>query len=343
MEDVRAVFAWPYKAIVKMFDVSYSTVMRWKNRLKRSEPVIKKRGPKKVKPLDIEGLEKKILNLNHNKKRTQGVGALYAKCKDGVSRRDFNALVEEARKEANQIKIENMRRIEWKAPGLVWAMDDTEYGKDPDGRKLFINNTQDLASRYKFKPKAGKFARGSELAKHLDNLFNRQGAPLFMKRDNGKNLNHKDVNVVLSKHGVIPINSPKYYPPYNGAIEKSQAEVKEGIGSLLGDESGIPREHFKAYVESAVHERNHVPRRSLKGKNSCEYFFGEKNKMKFNKRKRREIFEWIKKLSCGIMEKLKSHSKKNVQLAWRIAAETWLLKNGFINVSFGERVSPTFL
>jgi hypothetical protein len=62
------------------------------------------------------------------------------------------------------------------------------------------------------------------------------GTPLFCKRDNGGNLNHHAVNDVLEEANVIPINSPPYTAPYNGAIEHIQVEFKDylrrwGVGS----------------------------------------------------------------------------------------------------------------
>jgi hypothetical protein len=34
---------------------------------------------------------------------------------------------------------------------------------------------------------------------------------------------------VISENSVIPINSPTYYPPYNGAIEHEQLLVKREL------------------------------------------------------------------------------------------------------------------
>jgi len=40
-------------------------------------------------------------------------------------------------------------------------------------------------------------------------------------------MNHRAINDVLSESFVLPLNSPEYYAPYNGAIEESQREVKK--------------------------------------------------------------------------------------------------------------------
>lgn len=329
--------------ILKLGHVPYSTFMRWKRRFEREEPVIRKRGPKKVAPLELEALEAKIRTLSHRKKRTRDTGALYETFKDGISRRDFLEMVKIAREEAKREAALEQRRIEWKQPGQVWAMDDTRYGRDEKGKKLYIHNLQDLSSRYKLGPLAGEFAHGPEVASNLKKHFDQYGPPLFLKRDNGGNLNHAEVEKVLSEYMVIPLNSPTYYPPYNGAIEKAQQEVKEKIKEKGAHLDVVPKEHFKPCTESACHDLNHIHRRCLKGRTSCQVFFEKKGGARYTKRKRRAIFEWIKERSCAIMEKLGDWSTKAFQLAWRIAAETWLRNNGFISVTYRGRVLPSFL
>jgi hypothetical protein len=65
-----------------------------------------------------------------------------------------------------------------------------------------------------------------QVVSDLTVLFQRYGAPLFLKRDNGSNLVNAPVDEVLAQHGVIPLTSPPYYPRYNGAIEYAQRELK---------------------------------------------------------------------------------------------------------------------
>jgi hypothetical protein len=87
----------------------------------------------------------------------------------------------------------------------------------------------DLASRYRFAPLFALALLGGEIAGHLHQLFHRHGAPLFLKRDNGSNLNCSEVNDVLVAHGVIPLNSPAYYPRYNGAMENSIGQFNKAV------------------------------------------------------------------------------------------------------------------
>ena len=92
---------------------------------------------------------------------------------------------------------------------------------------------QDVTSKYKFEPLVRKGSiTGGEIAQHLKRLFEQFGAPLFLKRDNGSNLNSKEVADLLKEFKVIPLNSPTYYPQYNGAIEHAQGEAKRELYRL---------------------------------------------------------------------------------------------------------------
>ena len=101
----------------------------------------------------------------------------------------------------------NLRRIDWLMPGVVWAMDVTEYDLGMAG-KIHLHNTQDLGSRYKFPPLSGECPVGEEIAGYLSEKFCRFGPPLFLKRDNGGNLNHGAVNGVLVGVLCVAVEQP---------------------------------------------------------------------------------------------------------------------------------------
>src|SRR5208337_4645521 len=107
---------------------------------------------------------------------------------DGAARHDLNAL-----------HRQNLRRIHWNVPNVAWSMDSCEYGqRDKAGAKMYLNQMQDLASRYKFNPMTGDVPCGEEISGYLTATFNHFGAPLLLKRDNGGNLNHSAVNDTLA-------------------------------------------------------------------------------------------------------------------------------------------------
>ena len=223
--------------------------------------------------------------------------------------------------------------------GVVWAMDFTEYDLGMAG-KIYLHNTQDLGSRYKFLPMAGEYPVGEEVAGYLSEKFDRYGAPLVLKRDNGGNMNHRAVNEVLSESFVLPLNSPEYYAPYNGAIEESQREVKRCLREKLVP--GLPdcRGSFAAYAEAAVHDLNHRIRPCLNGKTSCQVFFESGNKPVFTKRERRGIYDMVMERVERILSTMNQSGQAVRESAWRIAVESWLQIQGIIKVHINQKCHP---
>jgi hypothetical protein len=214
---------------------------------KNDSPLVRQPGPSKVKPPDYSKLEQDIMQLSHGQHRTQGTSGLYARYSCGMSRRELQKIVAMARHDLNTLHRQNLRRIHWNVPNVAWSMDPCEYGqRDETGAWVSLNQMQDLASRYKFTPMAGDVPCGEEISGYLAATFNSFGAPLFLKRDNGGNLNHSAVNDVLADYFVMPVNSPVHYPPYNGTIEEAQAELKNGLASKLSYKPCCPREHLEA-------------------------------------------------------------------------------------------------
>jgi hypothetical protein len=106
-------------------------------------------------------------------------------------------------------------------------------------------------------------------------------------------MNHAAVNLFPEEFFVLPLNSPEYYAPHNGAIKDSQREVKRCLRNKLA--LGLPdcSQHLAAYVKATVNDLNHRHRPCLNGRTSCQLFFESANKPAFNKRQRREIYDSI--------------------------------------------------
>jgi hypothetical protein len=217
-------------------------------------------------------------------------------------------------------------------------MDPSEYDqRDATGDKTHINQMQDLASRYKFNPMTGEELCGEEISGYLTATFSSFGPPLFLKRDNGGNLNHSAVNDVLAEHFVLPLNSPVHYPPYNGAIEEAQTELKNGLAAKLSHRPCCPKEHLEVYASAVEHDLNHRPRPCLKGRNACQVYFS--GRRTFSKWERRDAYVWIRNLQNDILGSEGVQS----QAAWRIAVEAWLNMKGFITITINGKVLPNYL
>ena len=327
----------PYREICSAVRLPYPSFIRWRTRRRKDAPLVRQPGPPKVKPPDFTRLTQDIAQLSHGQDRSQGTGALYERYASSVSRRELQRMVEATRHDQNTAHRQNLRRISWNVPNVAWSMDPCEYRQHDAGAKVYLNQMQDLAARYKFTPMTGEVPCGEEIAGYLATTFNRFGAPLFLKRDNGGNLNHAAVNNVLADYFVLPVNSPVHYPPYNGAIEEAQTELKNGLAAKLSYRPQCPREHFEAYAGVVEHDLNHQPRPCLNGSNACQVYFA--GRRTFTKWERRDAYAWITNVQNDI---LCSDDGVRSQSAWRIAVEAWLRKKGFITVSINGKVLPNF-
>jgi len=335
MESIKATHHIPVYTLADQMSLSYDSLMRWKRRIRKGQDPVNTPGPRKVEPLDLKGLEADIKQLKHVRKRTHATGALYKNYRAQVSRRQLNAMVTEARKEYHRQEADRMQRIEWHHSNLAWAID----GSEPDtALNLLVYRVQDLASQYKFPPVAGSdLPCGEEVSGHLERLFRVFAVPLFLKRDNEGILNHHAVNETLEQHLVIPLNSPAYYAPYNGAIEHTQGKLNRYLKDWSW-KAGSP-DGRTLLTELSCHDHNHLPRRSLRGQNSCSAYF-DGPRVFFDKRKRKEVFLWIKQVACDMLEKLGDDGM--FMTAWRIAARTWLHQNHYITIVRNGKVLPYY-
>jgi hypothetical protein len=329
----------PYGMICKMLQLPLASFNRWRCRIRGNVVLINRPGPKKVQPFDPSVLDTEIQLLDHGVKRSAGTTDLYRRYCLSVSRRELGWMVERVRQDLEADRRKQMRRIEWLTPGVVWAMDFTEYDLGM-ARKIYLHNTQDLGSRYKFLPMAGGYPVGEEVAGYLSEKFDRYGAPLVLKRDNEGNMNHSAINDVLAESFVLPLNNPGYYAPYNGAIEESQREVKGSLREKLVLGSSDCRDHIAAYAEAAVNDLNHRIRPCLNGKTSCQAFFESGNRPAFTKRKRREIYDWVMERVERILSAMRQSGQAVRESAWRIAMESWLRSKGYIKVHINQKCHP---
>jgi len=291
IEEIKGRTGMSYAIVCRAMRIPLATVGRWRWRRKENHPLLNRPGPKKVEPFDPSTLEAEIRLLDHGAKRSGGATKLYGRYQDSISRRDLFRMVGQVRQEVAADHRKNLRRIDWLVPGVVWGTEVTEYDLGMAG-KIHLQNTQDLGSRYKFPPLSGECPVGEEVAGYLSEKFCRFGPPLFWKRDNGGNLNHGSVNGVLSEFFVLPLNSPAYYAPYNGAIEESQRELKACLREKLIPDLPHSENHSPAvYAEVAAHDLNHRLRPCLRGKTSCQVFFSWGERPAFSKLERREIYD----------------------------------------------------
>ena len=331
LEDVKVRCGISQRRATGIMGVARSSHSRWKWRAKHNTALVNKPGPRKMVPADIEAITRDISALQHGKHRTLGTAALYRRYSSCISRRELQGLVLDERLRRVAERREGYDELHWKGGGIVWAMDDTKYAQsDTLGRDLWIHHVRDIGARYSLQPMAGtEHAHGVEVAANLHALCHRYDAPLFIKRDNGGNLNTPDVDEVLAQFCIIPFNSPVCLPTYNGAIERSQGTLKTELASQLATAGQWNADCAEPFVRVAAHAINHMPLPSLNG--SCACHFRATNMHTYSKKERKDIYDWITDARISILEE--EQNKVTVQTAQRWAVTAWLLKNGLISIN----------
>ncbi len=140
---------------------------------------------------------------------------------------------------------------------------------------------------------------------------------------------------------VIPLNSPEYYAPYDGAIEESQRELKACLREkLILDFPYAENRPPTAYAEIAVHDLNHRLQPFLRGKTSCQALFSLPDKPVVLKLERREIYDMVRKRVDRILTSMSQFGRSACEAAWRIAVEFWFQPRGFIKVHIPQKCHP---
>ena len=342
-ERLKAERQVPYKAISAGLKTSYASLLRWRRRRRLGQPLVRKPGPSKVEPLDAAAFDRAVRGLSFGRARTGGMGELYERFRDSLSRRDQQLYVRDGRKELRGLQQDLERRVAWLWPGAVWSADDTKEPLLPQARGM-VDLLYDLGGRYNVGVLGEEtIANGEAIAACMEKAFATYGAPLVFKRDKGSNLNHWRVNETLARWWVIPLNSPTAYPPYNGSIEREQALLKRELQARVGSAVLTPLEYRQA-CELAAQGLNHRRRRILGGRTPCAAMQSGLRQVRerYDRRKRKEVFDQITEMAIDITRRLGDDRNMVHEIAWRYAVETWMIQNSLIRVSGPKEVSPHY-
>jgi hypothetical protein len=321
-------------------ELPYASFQRWRRRQAQGLPVLRPPGPPKVGPLPLDQLQEELEALVHRPKRTRGTGDAQERLKSVISRRAFQDVVRSQRRQHLRQQRQKLQRIQWHAPNVAWAMDATEIYRDPHGGKLIDVVVQDLGSGFRFDPFMGLVITGHETTRYLKKLFAQHGPPLFLKRDNGGIFNTPEVNQLLARLGVIPLNSPVKYPRYNGAIEKGIGELKHHAVKLVPSVTRLRPEEVRPLFRFIVTKCNFAPRRS-KGYQTAAKIYTDGPKPKWDRRERQKIFAWIGARAKRMLSAMENPNHRDLRRAWRRSAESWLRCQGLISVSIQQQpVTP---
>ena len=299
-----------------------ATVWRWRARAQAGQPLLGKPGPKPAVPCDAAAVRSRIAELDHGRQRTAGTAALHAEFAGVISRRRFQELVAEERRH----QFDELRRIQWHVPGSVWAIDTTEHG--PQRSKITV--LRDLAAKYQIPvPLVGPWEEGHRIAAYLDQVFQRYGAPMFLKRDLGAPLGCGAVDQVLEQHWVLPLNSPPGYPQYNGSMERGMRDLQAILDQRLWGACPLP---LAVEVELATHRLNHRRLRSLKGHTPCQVYHDPARRLHLHGASRQKIFREVFTQFWQVLEIIPNRNRHQTNAAWRLVVESWLRRQGWISV-----------
>lgn len=329
LQTMQARLGWSFHRLIPALGLTHTSFFRWAGRLRRGEPAVRKPGPPKRALANPQSLNTAIAELRHGRRRSAGAPALWRTWQTLISRRDFNARVRQCRR-AQQPQL---RRIHWLQSAVVWAMDPAQH------RDRLWNLVSDLGSRFRFELLVATALPAERIAEHLELLFERYGAPLVLKRDNGSNLVNGTVDQVLAAYGVIPLTSPTYYPQYNGAIERAQYEIKVSVHDLTT--AGASEDDALTLAPIWLNVRQ---RPCLGGRTAHAMFHQARNLFQraFSLDRRKEIKDSIAQRAQTIVGCMKTVTRRVYDAAWRQAVEEWLCDFHIIEVVQPKPVLPHF-
>lgn len=317
-------WGWSERHAIRALALPRASVLRWARRVQNGEQPL--RTPAPQQPV-TRALWVALTALRHGVCRSAGAPTLWPAYRAMLSRRNFNELVRQSRHAWQQ----HWQRLHWRQVGAVWAMDPAEY----EGQMW--NLVSDLASRFRFAVHLRVHLPAEQVATDLKALFERYGAPLFLKRDNGSNLVNAPVDETLAQYGVIPLTSPPYYPRYNGAIEYAQRELKTWLAWLTTWPLTLP-----TAVATAQRWINVRARQCLQGASAQEVFL-QGNRLfqaQYTLERRQEVKSWIEECTQTILNNMRVDSRRAHDAAWRQAAERWLLEHDFLEVLQPKKCYP---
>ena len=239
--------------------------------------------------------------------------------------------------QARQRHHEQLRRLTrhltWFRAQTVWALDATEWQTVPAGSKLQVLATADLACQYGLGLQPESQLTGERVAEYLQALIHQHGPPLFLKRDNGSVLRTEAVQAVLAQAGILPLDSPPYYPPYNGAIENYIGQVKRVLPEGLPCPPSGNLAPARACLRGILCELNARPRAALGGACPADRFH-RGPRLHVAKPERAAIFDWIWQRTQRTLATMETVNQRSIQTAWRHAVETWLRRQGLMAVHY---------
>lgn len=150
-------------------------------------------------------------------------------------------------------------RLTWHGAGQVWAMDHAEPPAAIDGAFPAIFAVRDLASGMQLAWSPVHDETAETMLPLLQALFDRHGAPLVLKSDNGSAFISESTRRLLAAQSVVHLLSPPALPAYNGSCEAGIGAMKLRT-TIHAATTGAPNQWTADDLEAARRQAHEVHR-----------------------------------------------------------------------------------
>jgi transposase InsO family protein len=299
----------------RAFGVGVKTLRRWLARLVDGVPLIKRRGgTRQPGPLaSQQRVRDTVIDLHG----LPGAASL-ARSVDGVSRRRAAELKREVVTAMERARKSACARVEITEPGIVRAFDAMHLTHG------FALNAADACVPYRTSCALVGAYDAEQVAAVLEADFRLHGAPLVLRDDCARCHTAPAVMSVLEAHGVALLQSPPYYPQYNGQHERQNREHRAWLAWCEHTSDDMQTELTR--MKSALNERWLRP--TLGWKSAVEIW---ETRRSFDY-ERTSFLDEIHERAA----RLRAHDLDQ-RLAMRLAIEQALTQKGYLRVTLGTK------
>jgi transposase InsO family protein len=291
------------------------TLKRWLSRLLEGVPLIKRRGG--IRRPGPPASEQQVRQTVRELHGLVGAESL-ARSVNGVSRRRAADLKHEVLVEMERTRKAECARVEIAEPGVVRAFDAMHLTPG------FALNAADACVPYRTSCVRADAYDADHVAAVLDADFRTHGAPLVLRDDCARCHTAPAVMSVLQDHGVALLQSPPYYPQYNGQHERQNREHRDWLAWCEHTSDDMQTELDR--MKSALNER--WLRRTLDWKSAAEVW---QTRRSFDDERCSFLDEVDERAA-----RLRAHGVDQ-RLAMRLAIEQALTQKGYLRVTLGRK------
>jgi hypothetical protein len=241
-----------------------------------------------------------------------------ARSVEGVSRRRAADLKHEVLVEMERTRKAECARVEITEPGIVRAFDAMHLTPG------FALNAADACVPYRTSCAHVGAYDAAHVAALLDADFRTHGAPLVLRDDCARCHTAPAVMSVLQAHGVALLQSPPYYPQYNGQHERQNREHRDWLAWCEHTSDDMQTELDR--MKSALNER--WLRRTLSWRSAAEVW------------QMRRSFEDERSSFLDEVDERAARLRNyglDQRLATRLAIEQALTQKGYLRVTLGRK------